>query len=297
MGTGVYLVVFVSVATLWVTFDAQAFDWSGNNFCDRGWKWVVGCLFLFIVAFPACLWQRRNAPRRVAGTRPAPAMAGGSDALMSGLPAMHGYTPRAAAAPAPVRHAASPPAPAAPVDLFSAVASAPTAAPLQQRPLLHSQAAEVSPGSYSTGGSVPVGLLAGAAVALLGGLVWAGVVIVTRFDFGFLAWSIGAATGFVVLRVAGQPLGGGVKLAAGLFAVGGIVVGKYVIFVHDIKALAGGFLAARGITIGYLDTGQMSIFIHHFGSLVSPLYGIWTLCALVAAVLAAGRTNHLSAKL
>ena len=175
---------------------------------------------------------------------------------------------------------------AGPVDIFSAP---PSSAWQQTAP--QPQVAEVSPARDAPAGSLALGLLAGAAVALLGGLVWAGVVIVTGFDIGFLAWGIGAATGTVVLRVAGRPLGGGVKVAAGLLAVAGIVVGKYVILVHELKSFAGAFLADRGVTFGYLDTRLMSVFVHHFGSIVSPFYGIWTTFALVAAVVAAGRTT------
>src|SRR4051794_28495865 len=53
-------------------------------------------------------------------------------------------------------------------------------------------------------GLLPVALLAGAGAALAGGLVWAAVVITTRYDIGFLAWFVGAATGLAVVRVAGN---------------------------------------------------------------------------------------------
>src|SRR5207253_11019325 len=80
-------------------------------------------------------------------------------------------------------------------------------------------------------GLLPVALLAGAGAALVGGLVWAGVVITTRYDIGFLAWFVGAATGLAIVRVAGGPVSSPVRVLAGVFAAGGIVAGKYVIFV------------------------------------------------------------------
>jgi len=148
--------------------------------------------------------------------------------------------------------------------------------------------APVSPVVEVTTGSVPLALLAGAAVALAGGLVWAGVVIATRFDIGFLAWFVGAATGLAIVRVAGGPVGPAARALAGLLAAGGIMVGKYVIFVHDVKDVLGAQLAAEGVSVGYLDSRQMSIFVHHFGSIVRPIYGLWAILALVAAVRAAG---------
>jgi hypothetical protein len=90
------------------------------------------------------------------------------------------------------------------------------------------------PGEVGTG-LLPVALLAAVGAALIGGLVWAGVVVTTRYDIGFLAWFVGAATGFVIVRVAGGPVSTPVRALAGVFAAGGIVVGKYVIFVHAVK--------------------------------------------------------------
>ena len=49
-------------------------------------------------------------------------------------------------------------------------------------------------------GSLGLALTAGAAVAFVGGLVWAGVVVSTGYDVGFLAWFVGMATGGTVFR-------------------------------------------------------------------------------------------------
>ena len=46
----------------WVAIDADKRDWSNDRFANHPWKWVVGCVFLWIVAFPAYLIRRGNAP-------------------------------------------------------------------------------------------------------------------------------------------------------------------------------------------------------------------------------------------
>jgi hypothetical protein len=143
-------------------------------------------------------------------------------------------------------------------------------------------------------GKLPVALLAGAGAALIGGLVWAGVVITTQFDIGFLAWFVGAATGLAIVRVAGRPISAAGQVLAGTFAAGGIIVGKYVIFVHAVKKTFGALLAAHGQSIGYLDTRQMSIFAHNFGSIVRPVYALWGALAFVAAVRTAGGRQALA---
>jgi hypothetical protein len=123
---------------------------------------------------------------------------------------------------------------------------------------------------------------------LLGGLVWAGVVIVSHYDVGILAWLVGAAAGATVLRVSGGPVGTGQRLLVGAFAAAGIMVGKYVIFVHEVRVTVGAVLASQGISVSYLDSRQVSIFVHNFGTLVKPIYGLWLCLAFVAAVRVAG---------
>jgi hypothetical protein len=114
---------------------------------------------------------------------------------------------------------------------------------------------------------------------------------VTNYDIGFLAWFIGVATSLAMIRVAGGSAIRQLGVVAGLLAACGIVVGKYVVFVHDIRAAEAGLLTKHGIPIGYLDTFQMSVFIHHFGTIVRPIYYLWLLLSLVAAVRTAGRKH------
>jgi hypothetical protein len=163
--------------------------------------------------------------------------------------------------------------------------SAPTYTPAAKPPLLVAPTTTVA--RRASQGSLRSALLAGAAVALVGGLLWAGVVIATRWDIGIVAWVVGAATGATVMRVFGGPVPGEARVAAGLMAAAAILVGKYVIFVHDLKKAVNGLFGASGLpapSVHYLDTRQMGIFIHHFSSIVKPVYGLWLLCAFVAAM-------------
>ena len=267
---GAYFLI-VCACTLWVAFDARRFDWHGNQLCDRAWKWVVGCLFLSGIAVPAYLWQRRNAP-----AQRSPGFATGTPAFFS--PAVGTSTSGAAA----IERAAAELVAAGPGRWEPEIGTR-AYTPAAKPPLLVSPAASTAAGEAAEG-SLALALLAGAAAALAGGLLWAGVVIVTRWDIGIVAWVVGAATGGTVLRVFGGPVPGSAKLAAGMLAAGAVVVGKYVIFVHDVKKNLGALLAQHGLSVGYLDTRQMSIFVHNFGSFVRPIYGLWILLAFAAAV-------------
>jgi hypothetical protein len=54
--------------TVWMGIDASARDFSGNRFADATWKWVVGGLGLWVVAFPVYLVHRGRVPRKGAGS-------------------------------------------------------------------------------------------------------------------------------------------------------------------------------------------------------------------------------------
>ena len=48
--------------TVWVAVDASQRDWRNHKFANATWKWVVGMLLLWIVAFPVYLAQRGRVP-------------------------------------------------------------------------------------------------------------------------------------------------------------------------------------------------------------------------------------------
>jgi len=138
----------------------------------------------------------------------------------------------------------------------------------------------------------PVVLAAGALVALLGGLAWAAVVIETHYDIGILAWLIGAATGFVMVSIAGGPVDNASRILAGVFAAVGIMVGKYVIFVHQLRSAFKSFASTLGLSatphVGYFDSTTRHLFFTEFSSIVKPIYLLWVALAFFAAYRMAG---------
>jgi hypothetical protein len=137
--------------------------------------------------------------------------------------------------------------------------------------------------------ALTLGFLAAAVVALLGGLLWAGVVIVSHYDIGFLAVLVGIAVGFAVHRVAHGPVGVFERLLAGVFAAGGIFIGRYVIFIHGLNDALHHDPRTAGDSAGYFDTQWMSFFVNHFGTVLREnLYWLWFLLAAGAAFRTAG---------
>jgi len=47
---------------IWLGIDASKRDFSGSKFASKTWQWVVGAIFLWIIAFPVYLFKRNNVP-------------------------------------------------------------------------------------------------------------------------------------------------------------------------------------------------------------------------------------------
>lgn len=67
--------------------------------------------------------------------------------------------------------------------------------------------------------------IAGGVAALIGGGVWAGIVISTGIEFGYVAWGIGLLCGFAVSKL-GRGHGTIFQLMAVIFSLLGIAIGK-----------------------------------------------------------------------
>lgn len=143
-------------------------------------------------------------------------------------------------------------------------------------------------------GGSRVGAFAAAVLAALGGgLVWAGVVILTKYDIGILAWLVGAATGYAVHRLGGSTVTIGDRVAASVLAACGILLGKYVIFVHELKDALRRIFHTNPAAVGYFDSHELHFFVHHFTDIVRWTYILWIGLAMLAAYRVSGGENVL----
>lgn len=131
-------------------------------------------------------------------------------------------------------------------------------------------------------GSIFVALAAGLVAAIVGGVVWGLIVILTEFEIGFMATGIGLLSGYAVLFFA-QKKGIPLQIIAVVSSLAGIVVGKYFIFYSLVKDLlieefgsaAGGFSVFSG--------EMVRLFVLSLGELASPYDLLWIILAIVAA--------------
>lgn len=79
------------------------------------------------------------------------------------------------------------------------------------------------------GKTVGLAMAAGAVAAVVCGLVWGGIAVLTGYEFGYLAWGVGVLTGVVMTLVAPEKTTS-LGMAAAGFAVLGIVIGKLLLF-------------------------------------------------------------------
>jgi hypothetical protein len=80
-------------------------------------------------------------------------------------------------------------------------------------------------------------MISGAGAALVGGLIWAGIVLLTDYEIGWVAWGIGALVGTVVARVTSRRAPSLGLTAAGM-AAGGLLIGKFAISMGSVGAVA-----------------------------------------------------------
>jgi hypothetical protein len=156
-----------------------------------------------------------------------------------------------------------------------------------QKPPLLASSASAAPSEPVKKRPLWLAFLAAAVVALLSGLLWAGIVIATGYNLGILAVFIGAATGLTAQLVAGAGIGGFERGVAGIFAAGAIILGDYVIIVHELKD----FLAAHSASVasvGYFSGDQINDFVHHFGTYVHGFDWFWIAIAAYAAFRTSG---------
>lgn len=88
----------------------------------------------------------------------------------------------------------------------------------------------------------PLALAAGLVAALVGGLVWAGIVLFTDYEIGWVAWGIGLLVGVAMARTT-RARSPSLAVAAGALALVGLIAGKGFVVVGSTGSVADELLA------------------------------------------------------
>jgi signal peptidase I len=126
------------------------------------------------------------------------------------------------------------------------------------------------------GGLTALALLAGLAAAIAGGIAWGLVVKWTDYEVGIAAWGVGALVGFAVAAAAGRRRGEDLQIAAVVFALLGILLGKYLAFAFVVREEFGG-------AIGVLSGDMVSLFRDSLREVFGLFDLLWAGLAVVTA--------------
>jgi hypothetical protein len=136
---------------------------------------------------------------------------------------------------------------------------------------------------YSSEALLP-GLAGGILAALVGGVVWGLIVILTDYEVGFVAWGIGFLAGFLVVRFAGGRKGAPLQAIAIVSSLVGIVLGKYIAYVYFVKEVVRERISEEAAdSIGYFDTDVMSAFREDFSNVFGGYDLLWAGLAIFTA--------------
>jgi hypothetical protein len=127
-------------------------------------------------------------------------------------------------------------------------------------------------------------ILAGLVAAVAGGVAWGLIIKWTDYEVGFVAWGIGFLTGFAVLTATRGSRGLPFQAIAIVFALLGIVLGKYLGFVWALQEAAEDAGVAISLPIFSSDT------INLFFDELDEVFGLFDLLWTGFAVFSAWRT-------
>jgi hypothetical protein len=136
---------------------------------------------------------------------------------------------------------------------------------------------------FEAGIVVPT-LLGGGLAAIVGGSVWALIVIATGYEIGFVAWGIGILAGLGVVLFSKGQRGLPLQLIAVITSALGVVIGKYDTFFYFFrKAIEGKFGADAASNVGLFSEKAVDSFSQNIGSMLSPFDLLWVVLAVMTA--------------
>ncbi len=149
---------------------------------------------------------------------------------------------------------------------------------------VHSEAMKAAEEERITAASYAPALVGAVLASLIGGAIWGLIAIVTNHEIGYLAWGMGWLAGFAVVKLSRGKKGVPFQIIAVLSSLLGITLGKYITFVHFLKAEVlkeYGADAASQVTL--LSLRIFSVFLDNITSMLNGYDALWVVLAIVTA--------------
>ncbi|MEK7449441.1 MAG: hypothetical protein AAB019_08155 [Planctomycetota bacterium] len=113
------------------------------------------------------------------------------------------------------------------------------------------------------GADIVTGLLGGGLAAIVAAVIWAGLVILTGYEVGYVAIGVGALAGYGVYLAAGRKRGVTLQIIAAVVGITGILIGKYIAFYYFLKQ----YITEHGSEFSEDALTQISLFSFNLVSL------------------------------
>ncbi len=128
------------------------------------------------------------------------------------------------------------------------------------------------------------GALGGMLVAVLGGSLWAALTTITDLEVTFVAWLLGLACGYGVLKCAGGRRGIAMQVAAAGCFLFGLLLAKYGSFFYSLKNLFIEELGAASVLdMTMFSTAILDIFFETLPAMINPWTILWVSISLATA--------------
>ena len=135
-----------------------------------------------------------------------------------------------------------------------------------------------------TGSALMPGLVGGLFGAVIGGGVWAAIVVLTDYEIGIIAWGIGALCGFAVVWFAKGRKGPPLQMVAVATSVLGIVIGKYLTFYYFLREAMLTEYAEQDLEgFSVVSMEVIRYFIESAPELLSGYDILWVVLAVITA--------------
>lgn len=135
-----------------------------------------------------------------------------------------------------------------------------------------------------TANSLFPAILGGTIAAIIGGIIWGWIVILTDYEIGYMAVGIGALCGYAVLLFSKGKRGIPLQITAVLTSLLGLVIGKYYFFYHFLKIGLTEELGKQiADSVSFFSSEVVSFFSENLGLVFDGLDILWIVLAFVAA--------------
>lgn len=149
---------------------------------------------------------------------------------------------------------------------------------------IYTQVAAIVQRERFTPASLVPAILGAGAAALIGGAIWGLIVILTKYEIGYMAWGIGVLAGVAVVYLSGGKKGFPLQLIATLSSVAGIAFGKYITFFHFFKeGIAGEYGTEAAAKVSILSASLLQIFVENAAELLGGFDVLWVVLAVITA--------------